>query len=157
MTTDEVRQILLLIAADIGVIAAVAFLAGLIAPRVPAAWLRRDALPLTRWDTLARYRAMGIPRLARRLPELGGALGGRSKATLPGTSDDALAGYLVEVRRAEWVHLVSALSWLPLAWFNPWWLTLAFAIAVIAINLPFLAILRHNRLRLTRLLGGERP
>ena len=155
MTVDEAGQLLLLVLADIAIIAVISIGVGAIAPRVPGTWLRHGAGPLLPWETPERYRALGVKRLARRLPEWGAAFGGRSKSQSPGTGTQELRAYLIEVHRAEWVHVVSAVSWLPLLLFNPWWLTLAFAIVVIGVNLPFLAILRHNRARITRMLNGR--
>jgi CDP-diglyceride synthetase len=50
------------------------------------------------------------------------------------------------------VHWASVFSWVPLAFFNPWWLTLAFATIVIIGNAPFMVILRSNRIRLSHIL-----
>ena len=119
--------------------------------------LARNLLPLLPGETPSLYWHLGAHRIAERLPELGSAFGGRSKRELPGMDVAALRGYLVEVRRAELVHLVSCLSWLALVPFNPWWLTLAFAVVVIAVNAPFLAILRHNQARLERVLARRSP
>lgn len=149
-TGDLVRLILV----DIAVIAGLSILIGANAPRWPDRWLSRDRGPLRlsfpRRE--ATFRALGVIWLARSLPEFGTMFGGRSKASIPGRDIESLQRYLIEVRRGEWVHLLSMISFIPLALFNPWWLTLLFAFIAIAINAPFLLILRHNRLRLTRLL-----
>lgn len=153
MTMDDVQRLALLIVADIVTVAGLSVAIGATAPRWPARWLARDRFPLRLrpWETPAAYRRLGVPRLARRLPELGATFGGTSKARLPGRDAASLRAYLVEVRRAEWVHALSMLTWIPLAAFNPWWMTAAFAVIVTAVNLPFLAVLRHNRVRLARL------
>ena len=57
-----------------------------------------------------------------------------------------------EVRRAEWVHWASCLTVLPLWFFNPWWLALAFTAVVLGANGLFILVLRHNRVRLLRIL-----
>jgi len=44
-------------------------------------------------------------------------------------------------------------AWVPLLFFNPWWLTLLFAVVVVIINSLFLLVLRYNQLRLTALLA----
>jgi glycosyl-4,4'-diaponeurosporenoate acyltransferase len=87
------------------------------------------------------------------LPELGSIFGGQSKGQLPGSEAEQLALYARELRRAEWVHWMSMLTWIPLAFFNPWWLTVAFAIAVIVGNAPFVLIVRYNRMRVLRIAG----
>jgi hypothetical protein len=145
---------LLRVALDIVVVVAISIGVGAWAPRWPDAWLGHDTFPLTRMpgESVERYRRLGVPRLARRLPELGATFGGDSKSTLPGVTADALRTYLREVRRAEWVHWLSVAGSVVLFAFNPWWLALAFVIAVLVGNLPFILVLRNNRLRITRIL-----
>jgi hypothetical protein len=138
---------------DIAVIAGLSVLIGATAPRWPDRWLSHDS-GLTRparWETAAFYRHLGAARLAVKLPELGALFGGRSKSDLPQRDLASLEIYLVEVRRAIWVHSLSLLTWLPLLAFNPWWLSLAGAIIAIGVNLPFLIILRGNNVRLSRM------
>ena len=154
MTVDDMQRLVLLLVVDIAVVAGLSVAIGATAPRWPARWLMHDVFPLMHCETPVAYRRLGVPRLARRLPELGALFGGASKAQLPGRDPASLRAYLVEVRRAELVHLLSMLTWIPLVAFNPWWLTVAFAAIVIAVNLPFLAVLRHNRLRLARLVAA---
>ncbi|PHX60817.1 MAG: hypothetical protein CK552_03840 [Actinobacteria bacterium] len=148
------QDLLLHIAASALVVIALSVIIGASAPRWPDTWLQKDVGPLhfNRFDTRSRYRKIGVTRLARTLPELGSVFGGKSKKALPGLTIEDLGAYLVEVRRAEWVHWLTLLVWLPLMFFNPWWLTLVFAFIVISGNTIYLAILRHNRLRLTAIL-----
>ncbi|CAB5015428.1 MAG: hypothetical protein F2889_06755 [Actinobacteria bacterium] len=153
----SVQDLLLHIAASVVVVIALAICIGASAPRWPKTWLQRDVGPLrfNRFDTRSRYRKIGITKLARRLPELGAVFGGQSKSALPGVTNADLVTYLIEVRRAEWVHWLTLLVWLPLIFFDPWWLTLLFAFMVIAGNTIYIAILRHNRLRLTGILESR--
>ena len=153
----SVQDLLLHIAASAVVVISLAICIGATAPRWPKTWLQRDVGPLhfNRFDTRNRYRKIGITKLARRLPELGAVFGGQSKSALPGVTNADLATYLIEVRRAEWVHWLTLLVWLPLIFFDPWWLTLLFAFMVIAGNTIYIAILRHNRLRLTGILESR--
>jgi len=139
-----------LIGVDFLVVIGISLLIGAIAPRCPATWFTRDIGPqrLTRWDRPATYRAVGIPWLARVLPEGGSWMGGESKSSLPGRDAASLQRYLVEVRRGEWVHQLSMLAWIPLLFFNPWWLTVLFVVLVAGGNALFLLILRYNRIRL---------
>ncbi len=153
-----VREWVLLIGADLVVVIGVSVLIGMTAPRWHGAWLRRDALVLHRlpWETPAFFRRLRVTRWATRLPELGGTFGGQSKDALPGSTTEALEAYLVEVRRAEWVHWGSVLGSLILFAFNPWWLATAFVLVVSLGNLPFLVILRNNRFRIQRILDSGR-
>lgn len=147
----------LLIVIDILVVLAISIGVGALAPRWPDSWLDRDRLPLTLgpWETPAFYRRLRIPRLARRLPELGDTFGGESKSQLPGSARDHLVAYRREVRRAEWVHWASVAGTLVLFAFNPWWLALAFVIVVTVGNLPFILVLRNNRARITRIIDKD--
>lgn len=143
---------------DIVVIAGLSILIGATAPRWPARWLDHDTWLTTprRFETAAFYRRLGVSRWAARLPEWGALFGGRSKRHAPGRDRSSLETYLIEVRRALWVHTFSMFTWLPLVLFNPWWLTLAGAIIAIVINIPFLLILRGNSARLSRMVSALR-
>ncbi|MCX6423348.1 MAG: hypothetical protein NTV96_01965 [Actinobacteria bacterium] len=152
------QDLLLHIAASAVVVIGLAICIGASAPRWPNTWLQRDVGPLrfNRFETRTRYRRIGVTRLARTLPELGSVFGGQSKKALPGLTIEDLGAYLVEVRRAEWVHWLTMWVWLPLIFFNPWWLTLAFGSIVVAGNVIYIFILRFNRLRLTGILESRR-
>jgi len=152
----SVGQIAVLLVIDIVVIVLISVAIGASAPRWPATWLSRDSGPLRLYsaESVNGYRRLGVARWSHRLPEWGELFGGTSKRHLPGTDPVSLRNYRIEVRRAEWVHWLSAVCWVPLVFFNPWWLWLPFAIVVGGVNACFIAILRHNRLRLNRILGG---
>lgn len=143
-------DILWLIAINVFVIVVLSVLIGSTAPRWPVSWLAADRFPLTvlPFERHHHYRKFRVTSLRSRLPELGHIFGGESKSSLPGTDLASLDQYLVEVRRAEWVHILSCLTPLPLFFFNPSWLALAFFLVVLFINALFLIVLRHNRLRL---------
>lgn len=147
-------RLLLLVVVDIVVVVTASIVVGAWAPRWPASWLGHDTFPLTRmpWETPSFFRRIGVPALSRRLPELGAVFGGASKSVLPGLAADDLAGYLREVRRAEWVHWLSITMTLVLFAFNPPGLALVFVIGVGLGNLPFILVLRNNRFRLRRIL-----
>lgn len=151
-----VSMIAWLVVIDIAVIVIISVFVGFLAPRFPDRWLARDRflLHVMGWESPQRYRRLRVPWLAAHLPELGALFGGQSKATLPGLDAVALEGYLLEVRRAEIVHWASFFSWVPLAFFNPWWLTAIFAGIVMLGNTLFIAILRFNRVRILRVLGN---
>ena len=146
-----------LIVIDIAIVVGLSVGIGAWAPRWPASWLSRDTFPLVLmpWEKPSFYRRLGVARLARRLPELGATFGGASKTELPGRSASDLAMYLREVRRAEWVHWLSCAATILLFAFNPWWLALAFVVAVTMGNLAFILVLRNNRLRLLRIIDMD--
>ena len=143
-------DMLWLIAINVLVIVLLSVLIGAAAPRWPSLWLASDRFPLTvlPFEKHHHYLKFRVATLRERLPELGHIFGGESKSSLPGTDLASIDRYLVEVRRAEWVHILSCLTPVPLFFYNPWWLALAFFIAVLFINGLFLIVLRHNRLRL---------
>ena len=148
-----------LVVIDVLVVIGVSIGVGAWAPRWPDRWLARDHFPLSLWpwESAAFFRRLGVPRLARRLPELGALFGGESKSALPGTGPAELSRYLLEVRRAEWVHWASIASTLLLYLWSPWWLATVLMVGVSVGNLPFILILRNNRRRLTSMLarGGK--
>lgn len=130
---------------------------GATAPRWPASWLQRDRGPL-RWllgEDPQRYRALGARWLRRFFPELGTVFGGVSKNIPPDFADAAsIHAYLVEVRRAEWVHWLSMLACLPLPFFQPWGLAAAFLVISTVVNGAAEVILRYNKVRLYLLLDA---
>jgi hypothetical protein len=156
---DDVTTYAWLLVVDIALIAGLSVLVGATAPRWPRAWLDSDPVPLRlmAWETPAFYRRIRVVRISRRLPELGDAFGGASKSTLPGRSATDLDAYLVEVRRAEWVHWVSMAVSVLLFAFNPWWLALCFIVLAAAGNLPFILVLRNNRARLLAIISRGGP
>ena len=127
---------------------------GAMAPRWPRHWLARDRGPLRlrSFDTPALYRRIKASWLAAHMPELGAACGGTSKKQLPGTDAQSLTNYLIEVRRAEWVHWLACTPVIVLYFFNPWWLALLWTLFVCLVNGIFIVILRFNRIRLLRIL-----
>ena len=140
----------------IAVVALLSVAVGLTAPHWPDRWLSRDAGPLhlTRWATRERYERVGVLWWKRRFPEGGDWAGGESKNQLPDLQDrQAIAGYIVETRRAEWVHWVACLSWLPTLFFAQWWLVLVLAVLTLIVNAIPTSIVRYNRLRLYRVLA----
>jgi len=148
-----------LVVIDVLVVVGVSIGVGAWAPRWPDRWLTADPVPLHLWpwETAGFFRRLGVPALVRRLPELGALFGGESKSALPGTGNVELRRYLIEVRRAEWVHWASiASSILTFVW-SPWWLALILTVGVTVGNLPFILILRNNRRRLTAIVsrGGD--
>lgn len=142
---------LLQIVGGIACVAIISVAIGLTAPHWPTRWLDRDRGPLhlTRFDTRARYERMGVLWWKRRFPDGGDWAGGQTKSRLPDLADpSAVDGYIVETRRAEWVHWLSNLSVVPIAFFAEWWIFLAFLAITLIVNSIAIMIVRYNRLRL---------
>jgi len=107
-------------------------------------WLRG---PSARWYR----RQLQIEIWKDRLPEAGGFGGGVSKRHLATRQRSALERMYLETVRAELVHTgLLVVQWLPVLWLHSGFRVLPVAYAVLA-NLPFIAVQRYNRLRLSRL------
>lgn len=103
--------------------------------------------PSARWYR----RRLRIDSWKDRLPEAGRFAGGVSKRHLSTRERVAIERLYLETVRAELVHVsLMALQWLPALWMNSGFRILALAYAVVA-NMPFIAVQRYNRLRLSRL------
>jgi glycosyl-4,4'-diaponeurosporenoate acyltransferase len=99
------------------------------------------------------YEQLAIRRWKDHLPDAGALFErGGSKLAVGGRSSLAIDRYVLETRRAEYVHVAILLFAPVFAWWNPWPLTAAMAAYAIAANVPCIAIQRYNRARLTRVL-----
>ncbi len=124
---------------------------GLTAPHWPDRWLDRDRGPLhlTRWDSQRNWERVGVRWWKRRFPDGGDWAGGETKSRLPDLADQAaIQRYIVETRRAEWVHWLADLSVIPILFFATWWIFLAFFVVTFIVNAIAIMIVRYNRLRL---------
>lgn len=125
-------------------------LVGATAPRWPRHWLDADHGPLrlNQRESAAAYRASGIPRWSSRLPDAGPWFGGASKRELACPSNGGLDEFVVETRRAEWVHWLSIAGLAPASFVVPLWTLLAIGPFFVVGNAVFIIICRHNRLRI---------
>jgi glycosyl-4,4'-diaponeurosporenoate acyltransferase len=129
---------------------------GYMAHRLPVAWLAKDRWPWRerRWERGGRlYEALRIRRWKDRLPEAGALFaGGVSKRYVPVADPDGLSRFVVETRRAEVAHVLAALPGPLFALWNPPGAAVIMVLYGVAVNLPFIAIQRYNRIRVTRIL-----
>ena len=146
-----------LVAVDVVAWGVVHSVSGYLVHRVPArrfdtdTWLTRER----RWERHGRrYLGVGIRRWKDRLPEAGALFaGGMSKRAIPARADGGLRRLALETRRAEWGHWL-AMAPAPLfALWNPLPIAAVMVVYGVAVNAPFIAIQRYNRLRVTRTLG----
>ena len=124
---------------------------GATAPHWPDRWLERDVGPLrlTRFDRAEAYERLGVRRARSIFPEAGALFGGTSKRAAPDRADpDAVRAYLIEVRRAEWVHWLSMGCWLPLPFFARTWVAVGLLVPTSAVNGTAQLILRYHKVRL---------
>jgi glycosyl-4,4'-diaponeurosporenoate acyltransferase len=142
------------VALDVVVWAAIHAGTGYAAHRLADSRLARDSW-LTRprpWERDGRaYEQVAIRRWKDRLPEAGALFpGGVSKRRLPAGGRAALHTFVPETRRAEYAHWwCFALSPLFALW-NPPAVAVVMVVYGAAVNAPFIAIQRYNRLRIVR-------
>ena len=143
-----------LVAVDVVAWAAVHSLTGYAVHRMPNRWFATDGrLTCGReWEDHGRwYERLRIRRWKDRVPEAGAVFaGGTSKRAIPAAADGGLARLAVETRRAEWGHWLAAASSPLFALWNPPWIAVVMVVYGLAVNAPFIAIQRYNRLRIGR-------
>ena len=107
-----------------------------------------------RWEQGGRfYERVAIRRWKDRLPEAGDVFaGGVSKRSILGRDDDDLKKFAVETRRAELGHVLAAIASPVFAVWNTVPVTFVMVVYGVAVNAPFIAIQRYNRLRISRIL-----
>lgn len=131
---------------------------GYVAHRLPLSRLGRDGWLLRprRFERDGRcYERIGIRRWKDRLPEAGALFpGGVSKRHLPG-GRSGLERYAAESRRAELAHWWALAAGPSFALVNRPLATALLVTYGVAVNLPFIAIQRYNRLRINRVLAAR--
>jgi glycosyl-4,4'-diaponeurosporenoate acyltransferase len=130
---------------------------GYLVHRLPLGWLARDGWLFTgrRWERGGRCyaRRLRIRRWKDRLPEAGALFpGGVSKRRVPPAAAGGLERFVIETRRAELGHWLAAAPGPVFALWNPPGVALLMVAYGLAVNLPFIAVQRYNRLRVERVL-----
>ena len=130
---------------------------GYLAHRLPESLCAHDT-----WVTRLRgferggrlWRLLRVQRWKDRVPEAGDVFaGGVSKRHLPGHSAAGLQQFAAMTRRAEYGHWMCAVSAPVFALWNPGWIAAVMVVYGVAVNAPFIAIQRYNRLRIEGVLG----
>lgn len=129
---------------------------GYLAHRLPATFCERDTwlTTLRGWERSGRvWTILRVHDWKDRLPEAGDVFaGGVSMRSLPSRGHVGLTQFAASTRRAEIGHwLAAACSPMFLVW-NPLWISGVMVVYGFAVNAPFIAIQRYNRLRVSRLL-----
>jgi glycosyl-4,4'-diaponeurosporenoate acyltransferase len=134
--------------------------AGYVAHRTSVAWLSRD-----RWLFRERRlegggrlyaRTLRISRWKDRLPEAGALFaGGISKRRVTAAEWGGLGRFVVETRRAELAHWLAAWPGVAFALWNPPAVVPIMVAYGLAVNLPFVAVQRYNRIRAARVLRAR--
>jgi glycosyl-4,4'-diaponeurosporenoate acyltransferase len=130
-------------------------------------WYRRKSLGDLRYENvLSRLRGfesngdfyderLHIRRWKDHLPETGGWFG-ISKRQLPGLCTDDLERFALECHRGELTHWAVLMATPFFAiWCSGWALVLVILVGLAA-SIPFIAILRYNRLRVLAILARRR-
>jgi glycosyl-4,4'-diaponeurosporenoate acyltransferase len=130
---------------------------GYAAHRLPDRWCDRDNW-LTRLRdpqrTERRCRFFGVRRWKDALPEAGAFFaGGVSKKHLTGTTDESLRQFAGRTRRAEMAHWMAFLVSPVFVLWNPLPIAVVMVAYAAAINAPFIATQRYNRVRVLRILS----
>ena len=87
-----------------------------------------------------------------RLPELGALFEGGFAKRMVRRDRDHLERFVIETRRAEWVHWIAPLLWPVFAIWNPPWAVAVMVVYATIVNLPCLLVQRYNRARLLKAL-----
>lgn len=134
--------------------------AGYVAHRTSVAWLSRD-----RWLFRERRvecggrmyaRTLRISRWKDRLPEAGALFaGGISKRRVTAAEQGGLERFVVETRRAELAHWLAAWPGVVFGLWNPPAVVPIMVAYGLAVNLPFIAVQRYNRIRAARVLRAR--
>lgn len=133
---------------------------GYVVHRLSLRWLSEDRW-LFRERSFERrggmYRhGLRIDRWKDRVPEAGGLFpGGLSKRALPDAEQGGLARFVAETRRAELGHWLAAAGGPFFALWNPLPIAAVMVLYGLAVNLPFIAIQRYNRIRACRVLRSR--
>ncbi|WP_298208238.1 hypothetical protein [Ferrimicrobium sp.] len=110
-----------------------------------------SAGPTARWYR----RILRIDVWKDKLPEAGRFGGGVSKRRIISRKHSVLERLYLETVRAELVHTVLlAIQWVPVFWLSPGFIAVPVLYALVA-NVPFIAVQRYNRLRLSRLVSVD--
>jgi glycosyl-4,4'-diaponeurosporenoate acyltransferase len=102
-------------------------------------------------------RALRIKAWKDVMPEAGGFFPGGFVKRYVCRDRGHLERFVIETRRAEWVHWIIFLLWPVFALWNPPWAVMVMLIYATAANLPCIVIQRYNRARLLRVLPLSRP
>ena len=131
---------------------------GWLVNRVPPSALDHDTF-LTRLRPFERRgfwydRHLRVRVWKDRLPEAGAMFrGGASKATLPGFGPAQLGAFVIETRRAEYVHWANAVFGLTFVPWSPWTVSVVMIAFGLVVHLPFVIVQRYNRARLRYVLS----
>lgn len=133
-----------------------AVLVGYIANHFSDKWFEKDTFitRLRKFETQRWFQKyLKVHTVKKYLPERGELFGtGTSKKSLPHGEKSGLEKFLIETRRAEYVHWIVIFAWVFTLWFNPAWAVWTVAVLLVFGNLPFILTQRYNRLRLLRVL-----
>jgi glycosyl-4,4'-diaponeurosporenoate acyltransferase len=149
-----------LVALDVVAWGAIHTVSGYAVHRLPVSSLQRDTWLLRprsfERDGRSYVQWLHIKRWKDLLPEAGALFpGGVSKRHVPADEDGGLERFVVETRRAELGHWLALAAAPVFAVWNPPGIAAIMVAYGVAVNLPFIAIQRYNRIRATRVLRSR--
>lgn len=143
------------LAVAIGAWVAWALIVGVIAPRLPARWFAGSGCSVTATEAHIDE-VLGVRAWKRLLPDAGGWFKkGARKDGYIRTNQAALQRFVIENRRAEWVHGI-VLAAAPVFFItSPLWVAVSVVVVGVLVNVPCLIALRYNRRRVTLVLRRD--
>lgn len=133
---------------------------GYAAHRLPVRWLSKE-----RWWSRIRgferdgrwYERWAIRRWKDLLPEAGAVFaGGVDKRRLPPAAAGGLGRFVIETRRAELAHWMTAAPAPLFVLWNPLPVAAVMVVYAVVVNVPCIAALRYNRARIARIEAARR-
>ncbi len=131
---------------------------GYVGHRLPLELLETDTwlTQQRRWEQEGHWynQVLQIKRWKDSLPEAGDFFpGGFRKRSVGGGDTAVMSRFLVETRRAEYVHIAIWMFWpMTMLWTPGWGVVVNLSVGT-AFNLPCLLVQRYNRIRLQRVLA----
>lgn len=100
-------------------------------------------------QSLRLYRACGVHRWKKRLPDAARFVGGDSKRVNPYSLVDA-SRFMSDIRRAELAHWAQLACVIPCWLWNPAWASVVMTLYALSSNVPCILAQRYNRMLLQR-------
>ncbi len=150
------KSLSFLVLIDIFVWVRFGMLIGCISTKLPKSFLQRNMYPTNGKTIIRLEKFLKIKSWKDKLPEAGATFdGGVSKKHLTMKTKEGIEAFIIETRRAEFVHVYAPVICFVYFIYNPWWLAVLMLGICVLLNLPFQLIQRYNRARCLRILKGR--
>lgn len=99
-----------------------------------------------KWEqSLSAYKALGIVRWKKKLPDAASLVGGHTKRVNPNSQSDR-SRFVSELRQAEIAHWVQLVFAIPCWFWNPLWASAVMTLYAVGANVPCIITQRYNRI-----------